>query len=63
MTAKLYQNYFDNPTFSDLTIRLSDRTVSVHRVILCRKSEYFSSLLAGHFKVCSGTETGLYCIG
>ena len=42
--------YFDNPQFSDLTIRLNnDRPVHVHRVILCRGSEYFRMLLAGSF--------------
>ena len=47
----LYKSYFDNPTFSDLTLKLSDRTVHVHRIVLCRGSEYFTSLLAGRFKV------------
>jgi hypothetical protein len=47
----LGNSYFDNSTFSDLTIKLSDRVVHVHRVVLCRGSEYFRSLLAGKFKV------------
>lgn len=48
--------YFDKPQFSDLTIRLSDdRIVHVHRVILCRGSEYFRKLLVGGFSE-SGAE-------
>ena len=51
MQSSVIQNYFDDPTFSDLTIRLSDRTVNAHRIVLCRKSEYFKTLLTGNFKV------------
>jgi hypothetical protein len=47
----LYKSYFDDPTLSDLTLKLSDRTVHVHRIVLCRASEYFTSLLAGKFQV------------
>jgi hypothetical protein len=43
--------HFDDPTFSDLTIKLSDRVVHVHQVVLCRGSQYFTSLLAGKFMV------------
>lgn len=50
--SDIFKDYFDDPTLSDLTIRLSDRTVHVHRIVLCRKSEYFNSLLTGRFKVC-----------
>jgi hypothetical protein len=49
----LYKAYFDDATLSDLTIRLSDRVVQVHRIVLCRRSEYFAKLLTGQFKVCS----------
>jgi len=45
------KSYFNDPTFSDLTIKLSDRVVHVHRVVLCRGSSYFTSLLAGRFEV------------
>jgi hypothetical protein len=48
----LVNSYFDDPTFSDLTIKLGDRVVHVHRVVLCRGSEYFTSLLAGKFQAC-----------
>jgi len=47
----LVDPHFDDPKFSDLTIKLSDRIVHVHRVVLCRGSEYFTSLLAGRFHV------------
>lgn len=42
----LFKSYFDDPTMSDITIILSDRTVHAHRIVLCRGSEYFSNLLA-----------------
>jgi hypothetical protein len=35
----IYDTYFDDPIFSDLTIKLSDRTLHVHRVMLCRGSQ------------------------
>jgi hypothetical protein len=47
----LYKTHFDDTTHSDLTIKLSDRSVHVHRIILCRGSEYFDKLLTGRFKV------------
>jgi len=50
LPRELWKDYFDNPTFSDLTIRLSDRVVRVHRIVLCRGSEYFEKLLTGNFK-------------
>jgi hypothetical protein len=50
---ELYKAYFDDATLSDLTIRLSDRVIQVHRIVLCRRSEYFAKLLTGRFKVCS----------
>lgn len=49
----LYKAFFDDATLSDLTIQLSDKTVRVHRIVLCRKSEYFTKLLTGSFQVCS----------
>lgn len=50
-TSRLYKAYFDDPTLSDLTIQLSDRTVHVHRIVLCRGSEYFTKTLTGRFQV------------
>ena len=47
----LYKAYFDDPTLSDLTIRLSNRTVHVYRVVLCRRSVYFEKLILSGFKV------------
>jgi hypothetical protein len=48
----LYSTHFDDPAFSDLTLQLSDgKKIHVHRVVLCRRSEYFSKLIAGGFVV------------
>jgi hypothetical protein len=52
--SNLYKAFFDDDTLSDLTIHLSDRAVRVHRIVLCRPSEYFMKLLTGRFQV-------LYC--
>jgi hypothetical protein len=49
----MYKAFFDDATLSDLTIHLSDRAVRVHRIVLCRQSEYFTKLLTGQFQVCS----------
>ena len=48
---KLYRSVFDDATFSDLNIGLSDRTVRAHKIVLCLQSEYFSKLFASQFKV------------
>jgi hypothetical protein len=53
--SDLYKAFFDNETFSDPTIQLSDRAVHVHRIVLCRRSEYFTKLLTGQFQVCLST--------
>ena len=49
--SNLYKAFFDDATLSDLTIQLSDRCVRVHRIVLCRQSEYFTKLLTGRFQV------------
>jgi hypothetical protein len=49
---QLYKTYFDDPTLSDLTIKLGDRTVQVHRIVLCRVSEHFALLLKDNLQVC-----------
>jgi hypothetical protein len=48
---QLYKTYFDDPRMSDLKIRLSDRTIQVHRIVLCRASERFASLLEDGLQV------------
>jgi len=48
----LYYTHFNDPTLSDLTLKLSDGTVVyAHRVVLCRRSKYFSKLILGGFNV------------
>ena len=49
--SDIYKAYFDDPTLSDVTIRLSDRTIHVHRIVLCRRSVYFEKLILGGFRV------------
>jgi hypothetical protein len=50
-TVDLYRSFLDDPTLSDLTLKLDDRTVHVHRIVLCRALEYFTSLLTRSFQV------------
>ena len=48
----LYSTHFDELTFSDLTLKLSDGTIlHAHRVVLCRRSKYFDKLITGGFTV------------
>ncbi|GAB7324542.1 hypothetical protein MBLNU13_g08446t1 [Cladosporium sp. NU13] len=43
----LFKTYVDDPKISDITINLKDdRTVLLHKIVLCRGSEYFSNLFA-----------------
>lgn len=49
--TKLYRAFLDDPTYSDVTIRLGNRIVYAHRAVLCRGSKYFTSLLNGRFQV------------
>lgn len=46
-----YSTYFDDPTFSDVTIKLRGRDVRVHRIVLRRNSKYFANFLTGRFMV------------
>lgn len=45
--------YFNNPAFSDVEIRFSNRTILAHRIFLCSKSPYFQKALGpdSQFKV------------
>ena len=54
-TDDYHKHFFNDPTLSDLTIRLSDRTVYVHRIVLCRRSAYFEKLILSGFKVSEST--------
>lgn len=51
LESELYKAYFDDPTLSDLTIRLTDRSLHVHRIVLCRGSGFFTSLLLSGSRV------------
>jgi hypothetical protein len=50
--SNLYKAFLDDATLPDVTIHLSDRAVRVHKIVLCRQSEYFTKLLTGQFQVC-----------
>jgi hypothetical protein len=50
-TEGYHKHYFNDPILSDLTIRLRDRIVHVHRIVLCRRSAYFEKLILGGFRV------------
>lgn len=50
------REWFDEATFSDLTVRLSDGTeIKVQKIIVCRANEYFRKLCGpgSHFAVSS----------
>jgi hypothetical protein len=50
------REWFDEATYSDLTVRLSDGTeIKVHKVIVCRANDYFRKLCGpeSHFAVSS----------
>lgn len=49
--TKLYKDFLNNPTLSDITIRLGDKSWYAHRIVLCRGSEYFDNMLTGRFQV------------
>lgn len=54
----LYSTYFNDPAFSDMTLKLSDGTeILVHRIVLCRGSKYFSELIIG------GLGVSIYLVG
>lgn len=48
----LYYTHFNDLTLSDLTLKLSDGTVThAHYVVLCRQFKYFSKLIFAGFNV------------
>lgn len=56
-SGDIYKNYFNDPTLSDLTIRLGGRKLYVHRIVLCRRSRYFEKLILSGFKVSKSRAT------
>ena len=44
-------SFFDDPVLSDLIIKVGSKSLYAHRIVLCRSSEYFRSLLTKDFKV------------
>lgn len=62
VAAPLDKTYFDDPSLSDLTIKLSDRSVHVHRIVLCRGSKYFEKLITGQFQVPMPSIRRSYCL-
>ncbi|GAB7324721.1 hypothetical protein MBLNU13_g08580t1 [Cladosporium sp. NU13] len=59
-TSKLYKAFLDDPTLSDVTIRLSDRSLYAHHIVLCHGSEYFAKMLTGRFQESSSKEIELH---
>jgi hypothetical protein len=49
---RLHKTYFNDLKHSDLMITLSDRSLYVHCVVICRVSECFDLLLENNHKVC-----------
>jgi hypothetical protein len=50
-SREVYKDYFDNQTLSDLTLRIGDRRIPVHRIVLSSHSAYFNRLFTSGFKV------------
>lgn len=45
-------NYFNDETFSDLTVTCKDKVFKVHRIVLCSQSTFFDTACRGLFRVC-----------
>lgn len=47
------QDWFNEPEFSDLTIKLDGREICVHKIIVCARNDYFRKLCGpgSHFAV------------
>ena len=57
MSSYMFRNdIFNKPDYSDITIKLKDRELKCHKVILCTNSDYFAKLCGAQaqFEVCSG---------
>jgi len=50
-TNTYFKHFFNDRSFSNVTLRLGDRIVHVHRVVLSRHSAYFEKLFTSGFKV------------
>lgn len=50
-SGEVYKDYFDNKTLFDLALRIGDRLIHVHRIVLSSNSAYFNKLFTGGFKV------------
>jgi len=40
---------FNNPLFSDVSFKLEDRLIPLHKIVLCSQSDYMKALLLGSF--------------
>jgi hypothetical protein len=40
---------FNNPVFSDVSFKLEDRLIPLHKIVLCSQSDYMKAMLLGSF--------------
>lgn len=52
-----HNSYFNDPEYSDLTIKFGDQEIYAHRRIISKKSERFHSLLRNDSSVGASTKT------
>lgn len=47
--------FYDQPDFSDMTIKFGEKEIKAHRIILCARSVYFKKALGPNspFQVCN----------
>jgi hypothetical protein len=46
----IYQNYFNNKKYSDITIKIGEETIFAHKMILISNSEFFEKLEDNSFE-------------
>ncbi|CAK4030348.1 Kelch repeat and BTB domain-containing [Lecanosticta acicola] len=58
-SAQDVSSLFNNPRYSDLTIKCGDRTWSVHKNIVCTRCEFFDGACKGGFQEATSNEITL----
>lgn len=51
MLADHLSSLLKSEKFTDLTVKLDDRTWKVHKTVVCARSDFFAKTCEGEFKV------------